>query len=174
MPENMFDGSFGFGVDEGVLVLAHLVWVGTLLDARPLCNLSVIGAEGCLFGRKRCTHHHRRQQQYRHEYALSHFRIVSSDIAEYGPLGWHAQASEVLGTGQCGAEATFREDDFSGLEFLTQIAMLADENVRVITNDKLAGNANSSMIHFANEQLPPSTGFQNERSLSTHSHATRS
>lgn len=59
MPENMFDGSFGFGVDEGVLVLAHLVWVGTLLDARPLCNLSVIRAERCLFGRKRCTHHRR-------------------------------------------------------------------------------------------------------------------
>ena len=40
---------------------------------------------------------------------------MSSDITEYGPLGWHAQASEVLGTGQCGAEATFREADFSGL-----------------------------------------------------------
>ena len=61
MPENMFDGSFGFGVDEGVLVLTHLVWVGTFLPARPLCNLSVIRAESCLFGRNWCTHHRRHQ-----------------------------------------------------------------------------------------------------------------
>jgi hypothetical protein len=61
MPENMFDGSFAFGIEKGVLVLTHLVRVGTLLEARPLCNLSVIRAEGRLFSRKRCTHHRRQQ-----------------------------------------------------------------------------------------------------------------
>jgi hypothetical protein len=57
MPENMFDRLFGFGVEEKVFVLTHLVWEGALLAARPLCKFSVIRAEGCLFSRKRCTRH---------------------------------------------------------------------------------------------------------------------
>jgi hypothetical protein len=61
MPENMFDRLFGLGVEEKVFVLTHLVRVGTLLDARPLCKFSVIRAEGCLFSRKRCTYHRRHQ-----------------------------------------------------------------------------------------------------------------
>jgi hypothetical protein len=48
MPENMFDRLFGLGVKEKVFVLTYLVWVGTLLDARPLCKFSVIRAKGCL------------------------------------------------------------------------------------------------------------------------------
>jgi hypothetical protein len=61
MPENMFDRLFGLGVEEEVFVFTHLVREGALLDARPLCKFSVIRAEGCLFSRKRRTHHHRRQ-----------------------------------------------------------------------------------------------------------------
>src|ERR1017187_2633387 len=59
MPENMFDRSFGLGVEEKVFVLTHLVRVGALLGARPLCKFSVIRAEGCLISRKCCTHHQR-------------------------------------------------------------------------------------------------------------------
>jgi hypothetical protein len=61
MPENMFHWLFGLGVKEKVFVLTHLVRVGILLDARPLCKFSVIRAEGCLSSRKRCTHNCRHQ-----------------------------------------------------------------------------------------------------------------
>ena len=56
---NMFDRSFGLGVEEKVFILTHLIGVEALLGARPLCKFSVIRAEGCLFSRKRCTHHRR-------------------------------------------------------------------------------------------------------------------
>ena len=57
MPENMFDRLFSLGVEEKVFVFTHLVRVGALLDARPLCKFSVKRAEGCLFSRKLGTHH---------------------------------------------------------------------------------------------------------------------
>jgi hypothetical protein len=56
MPENMFDGLLGLSVEEEVLVLTHLFRIGALLGTRPLCKLSVIRAERCLFSRERCTH----------------------------------------------------------------------------------------------------------------------
>jgi hypothetical protein len=59
MPENMSDGLLGLRSEEEVLVLTHLFRIGALWGARPLCKLSVIRAERCLFSRERCTHHHR-------------------------------------------------------------------------------------------------------------------
>ena len=97
MPEDMFDRLLGLGVEEKVLVLTQLFWVGTLLAARPLREFPVIGAKCCLFSRERCTRDRRGQNQ-RQERILPPFHPTCLRCRAVWPLRWDA-ASERFGSG---------------------------------------------------------------------------